>query len=159
MSKQKGGKSKVQRVRIKNKRATFDYEIIDKYTAGIVLTGTEIKSIREGKASLVDTFCFIHNGELWVKNMYVAEYSYGSYNNHSTRRDRKLLLNKKEISNLRNDTLSPGYTIVPLVLFINDKGLAKLDVALCRGKKEFDKRASIRERDDKRELDRFIKRI
>ena len=99
MSKQKGGKSKVQRVRIKNKRATFDYEIIDKYTAGIVLTGTEIKSIREGKASLVDTFCFIHNGELWVKNMYVAEYSYGSYNNHSTRRDRKLLLNKKEISN------------------------------------------------------------
>lgn len=159
MSKQKGGKVKPQRIRIKNKRATFDYEIIDKYTAGIVLTGTEIKSIREGKASLVDTFCFIHDDELWVKNMYVAEYSYGTYNNHATRRDRKLLLNKKEINNLRNDTLSPGYTIVPLVLFINDKRLAKLDIALCRGKKEFDKRASIRERDDKRELDRFIKRF
>jgi len=159
MSKQKGGKVKPQRIRIKNKRATFDYEIIDKYTAGIVLTGTEIKSIREGKASLVDTFCFIHDDELWVKNMYVAEYSYGTYNNHATRRDRKLLLNKKEINNLRNDTLPPGYTIVPLVLFINDKGLAKLDIALCRGKKEFDKRASIRERDDKRELDQFIKRF
>lgn len=159
MSKQKGGKGKPQRVKIKNKRATFDYEIIDKYTAGIVLTGTEIKSIREGKASLVDTFCFIHDGELWVKNMYVAEYTYGTYNNHATRRDRKLLLNKKEINNLRNDTQSPGYTIVPLVLFINDKGLAKLDIALCRGKKEFDKRASIRERDDKRDLDRFMKRF
>jgi len=91
--------------------------------------------------------------------MYVAEYSYGTYNNHATRRDRKLLLNKKEINNLRNDTLSPGYTIVPLVLFVNDNGLAKLEIALCRGKKEFDKRASIRERDDKRELDRFIKRF
>lgn len=148
-----------QRVRIKNKRATFDYEIIDKYTAGIVLTGTEIKSIRAGKASLVDTFCFITNGEIWVKNMYISEYADGTYNNHATRRDRKLLLNKKEIRSLQNDTLSPGFTIVPLVLFIDDNGRAKLDVALCRGKKEFDKRASIRERDDKRELDRFMKRF
>lgn len=159
MAKKNNGKIKLQRVRIKNKRATFDYEIIDKFTAGIVLTGTEIKSIRAGKASLVDTFCFITNGEIWVKNMYIAEYADGTYNNHATRRDRKLLLNKKEIRSLQNDTLSPGFTIVPLVLFIDDNGRAKLDIALSRGKKEFDKRASIRERDDKRELDRFMKRF
>lgn len=159
MAKKNNGKIKPQRVRIKNKRATFDYEIIDKYTAGIVLTGTEIKSIRSGKASLVDTFCFITDGEIWVKNMYIAEYVNGTYNNHATRRDRKLLLNKKEIRSLQNDTLSPGFTIVPLMLFIDDNGRAKLDIALCRGKKEFDKRASIRERDDKRELDRFMKRF
>lgn len=159
MAKKNNGKIKSQRVRIKNKRATFDYEIIDKFTAGIVLTGTEIKSIRAGKASLVDAFCFITNGEIWVKNMYIAEYADGTYNNHATRRDRKLLLNKKEIRSLQNDTLSPGFTIVPLVLFIDDNGRAKLDIALSRGKKEFDKRASIRERDDKRELDRFMKRF
>ena len=159
MAKKNNGKIKPQRVRIKNKRATFDYEIIDKFTAGIVLTGTEIKSIRAGKASLVDAFCFITNGEIWVKNMYIAEYADGTYNNHATRRDRKLLLNKKEIRSLQNDTLSPGFTIVPLVLFIDDNGRAKLDIALSRGKKEFDKRASIRERDDKRELDRFMKRF
>ncbi len=160
MAKSKSGNSlKPQRIRIKNKRATFDYEVVDTYTAGIVLTGTEIKSIRAGKASLVDTFCFIFNREVWVKNMYIAEYAQGSYNNHATRRDRKLLLNKKEIYNLQNDTTSPGYTIVPLLLFIDEKGRAKLNIALCRGKKEFDKRASIRERDDKRELDRFIKRF
>lgn len=159
MAKPKGGKNKPQRIRIKNRRATFDYEIIDTYTAGIALTGTEIKSIREGKASLVDTFCFIYNGEVWIKNMYIAEYAQGSYNNHATRRDRKLLLNKKEIINLQNDTSSPGFTIVPLVLFIDDKGRAKLDIALARGKKEFDKRASIREREDKRALERFVKRF
>lgn len=159
MTKSKGGKIKPQRIRIKNKRAYFDYEVIDQFTAGIVLTGTEIKSIRAGKASLVDTFCFIYNREMWVKNMYIAEYAQGSYNNHATRRDRKLLLNKKEIVSLMNDTASPGYTIVPLVLFIDNNGRAKLDIALCRGKKEFDKRATIRERDDKRELDRFMKRF
>lgn len=159
MAKSKGGKNHPQRIRIKNKRATFDFEIIDTYTAGIVLTGTEIKSIRSGKASLVDTFCFIYNGELWVKNMYIAEYENGSYNNHATRRDRKLLLNKKEIRALQNDTASLGFTIVPLTLFIDNNGRAKLDIALARGKKEFDKRATIREREDKRELDRFMKRF
>ena len=159
MAKTKGGKQQTQRIRIKNKRATFDFEVIDTYTAGIVLTGTEIKSIRAGKASLVDTFCFIYNGELWVKNMYIAEYENGSYNNHATRRDRKLLLNKKEIRTLQNDTTSPGFTIVPLTLFIDNNGRAKLDIALARGKKELDKRASIREREDKRELDRFMKRF
>lgn len=153
----KKDKLKASSINIKNKRADFDYQVIDKYTAGIVLTGTEIKSIRAGKAGLVDTFCYIHNGEIWVKNMYVAEYSFGSYNNHSTRRDRKLLLNKKEIHNLQNETKSPGYTIVPLRLFIDENGRAKLMIALCRGKKEYDKRASLKEKADRREMDRFIK--
>lgn len=150
---------KPARINIKNKRAEHDYHIIDKWMAGIVLTGTEIKSIRAGKASLVDTFCFIHNGEVWVKNMYIAPYDFGSYNNHAARRDRKILLNKKEIRNLQQDSQSPGFTIVPLRLFIDDNGRAKLDVALCRGKHEYDKRATMRERDDKRELDRFLKRF
>lgn len=150
-------KLKSSSINIKNKRAEFDYHVVDKFTAGIVLTGTEIKSIRAGKAGLVDTFCYIHNGEIWVKNMYIAEYSLGSYNNHSARRDRKLLLNRKEINNLQNETKSPGYTIVPLRLFIDDNGRAKLTVALCRGKKEYDKRASLKEKADKREMDRFIK--
>lgn len=147
------------RINIKNKRAEHEYLVIDKFKAGIVLTGTEIKSIRAGKASLVDTFCFIHDGEIWVKNMYIAPYDFGSYNNHAARRDRKLLLNKKEIRNLRQDSQSPGFTIVPLRLFIDENGRAKLDIALCRGKREFDKRATMRERDDKRELDRFLKRF
>lgn len=151
-------KIKSSSINIKNKRATFDYQVIDKYTAGIVLTGTEIKSIRAGKAGLVDTFCYIHNNEVWVKNMYIAEYLFGSYNNHNARRDRKLLLNKKEIYNLQNDTKSPGYTIVPLKLFIDEKGLAKLDIGLCKGKKEYDKRASLKEKADRREMDRVIKR-
>lgn len=151
-------KKKSNNINIKNKRAEFDYLVIDKFTAGIVLTGTEIKSIRNGKAGLVDTFCFIHNGEIWVKNMYIAEYDFGSFNNHVSRRDRKLLLNKKEIFNLQNETKSPGFTIVPLRLFINEKGLAKMVIALCRGKKEYDKRATIKEKDDRREMDRAIKR-
>lgn len=150
---------KPTKINIKNKRAEHDYIIIDKWMAGIVLTGTEIKSIRAGKASLVDTFCFIHDGEIWVKNMYIAPYDFGSYNNHATRRDRKLLMNKKEIRNLQQDSQSPGFTIVPLRLFVDDNGRAKLDIALCRGKHEYDKRATMRERDDKRELDRFLKRF
>ena len=145
------------RINIKNKRAEHDYLVIDKFTAGIVLTGTEIKSIRAGKASLVDTFCYIHNGELWVKNSYIAEYDFGSYNNHSTRRDRKLLLNRKEIHALQEDTRSPGFTIVPLRMFINEKGLAKVVIALCRGKKEYDKRATLKEKQDRREMDRAFK--
>lgn len=149
---------KPAKINIKNKRAEFDYAVLDKYTAGIVLCGTEIKSIRAGKAGLVDTFCYIHNGEIWVKNMYIAEYAFGSYNNHKERRDRKLLLNKKEIRNLQQETQSPGYTIVPLRLFIDDNGRAKLIIGLCKGKKEYDKRASLKEKDDRREMERFIKR-
>ena len=124
-------------INIKNKRASFDYEFIDTYTAGIVLTGTEIKSIRMGKASLVDTFCYFVRGELWVKNMHISEYFYGSYNNHSARRDRKLLLNRKELSKLERDSQTPGFTIVPVRMFINEKGLAKVVIALAKGKKQF----------------------
>ena len=145
-------------INIKNKRATFDYELLDTCTAGIVLTGTEIKSIRQGKASLVDTFCYFANGELWVKNMHVAEYFYGSYNNHSARRDRKLLLQKKELEKLQRTSRDPGFTIVPVRLFINEKGLAKLVVALAKGKKQYDKRQALREKDDKRDMARAFKR-
>lgn len=153
----KKDKIKKVNINIKNKRAEFDFHIVDKYMAGIVLTGTEIKSIRVGKAGLVDTYCYIHNGEMWVKNMYVAEYERGSYNNHLPRRDRKLLLNKKEIRNLQQETKNSGFTIVPLRLFINEDGRAKLDIALCRGKKEFDKRATLKEKQDRKDMDRFIK--
>lgn len=153
MAQKKGNDS----VNIKNKRATFDYEMIATYTAGIVLTGTEIKSIRQSKASLVDTYCSFINGELWVKNMHIAEYFYGSYNNHAARRDRKLLLTRKELRKLSQDNKNPGFTIVPTRLFINEKGLAKLVIALAKGKHEYDKRNSIRENEDRREMDRAIK--
>lgn len=141
------------RVMIKNRRATFDYEILDTYTAGMVLTGTEIKSLRLGKASLVDTFCIVDKGEVWAKNIYIPEYFYGSYNNHSARRDRKLLLNKKEIRELGEVVKNVGLTIVPLKLFINQKGLAKLEIGVAKGKKQYDKRHDLKERDIKRELD------
>ncbi len=145
-------------INIKNRKATFDYEIIETFTAGIVLTGTEIKSIRQGKCGLTDTYCMVINGEVWVKNMYIAEYSYGSYNNHTTHRDRKLLLNRKEIRNIAKGTLQPGFSIVPLRLFINERGLAKLVIAIGRGKKQYDKRQSIKEREDKRSIDRMFKK-
>ncbi len=152
-------KEKIQTsVQIKNKRATFDYELLETFTAGIVLTGTEIKSIRLGKASLVDTYCLVERGEVWVKNMYVAEYFYGTYNNHVARRDRKLLLNRKEIKKLEAAERNSGFTIIPTRMFINDKGLAKLVIAIAKGKKEYDKRASLREKDDKREIDRMFKK-
>lgn len=142
-------------VNIKNRRASFDYIVTESYTAGIVLTGTEIKSIRQSRASLVDTYCIFIGDELWVKNMHVAEYFYGSYNNHSARRDRKLLLERKELRRLQQAVKNPGFTIVPMRLFVNEKGLAKLVIALARGKHEYDKRQSIKERDDKREMDRI----
>ena len=126
-------------INIKNKRATFDYEISDTFTAGIVLTGTEIKSIRLGKAGLTDTYCIVEKDEVWVKGMYIAEYFYGTYNNHSTRRDRKLLLTKKEIAKLSKVKDDVGFTIVPLKLFINEKGYAKLTIGIGRGKKVYDK--------------------
>lgn len=143
---------------IKNKKARFNYEIGDTFTAGIVLTGTEIKSIREGKASLTDSYCVVDNGEIWVKNMHISEYFYGSYNNHNVKRDRKLLLTRKEISKIARETESPGFTIVPIRMFISDKGYAKLVIGIGRGKKQYDKRQSIKEREDKRNLDRFMKR-
>ena len=146
---------KTPNISIKNRRASFDYIVTESYTAGIVLTGTEIKSIRQSKASLVDTYCTFINDELWVKNMHVAEYFYGSYNNHAARRDRKLLLERKELRKLKEAVKNPGFTIVPMRLYINEKGLAKLVIALARGKHEYDKRESIKERDDKREMDRI----
>ena len=144
-------------INIKNKRATFDYELIDTYTAGIVLTGTEIKSIRLGKTSLVDTYCYFVNNELWVKNMHISEYFYGSYNNHTARRERKLLLTKKELDKLKRGSLDPGFTLIPVRLFINEKGLAKVVVALAKGKKQYDKRQSLKEKDDKRDMARMFK--
>lgn len=146
-------------VNIRNKKASFEYFFVDTFTAGIVLTGTEIKSIRMGKASLVDTFCYINNGEIWVKGMNISPYFYGSYNNHESKRDRKLLLNKREIKNLQEATRQVGFTIVPTLLFIDDHGRAKLDIALCRGKKEFDKRQTLKEKEDRREMDRVRKRF
>ncbi len=141
---------------IKNKRATFDYELLETFTAGIVLTGTEIKSLRLGKASLVDTYCYVERGEVWVKNMNITEYFYGTYNNHVARRDRKLLLNKKEIRKIQTAAKDNGFTIIPTRLFINDRGLAKVVIAIAKGKKEYDKRQSIKERDDKREMSRVF---
>ena len=144
-------------INIKNKKASFEFFFIETFTAGIVLTGTEIKSIRAGKASLVDSFCFINNGEIWVKGMNVSPYFYGSYNNHEAKRDRKLLLTKREINKLLEATKAVGFTIVPTLLFIDNHGRAKLDIALARGKKEYDKRQTLKEKEDRREMDRAIK--
>ena len=150
-------KEKQRTVNIKNRKAPFDYVLTDRYTAGLVLTGTEIKSIRLGKASLVDTYCVVQGGEMWVKGMNIAQYFYGTYNNHAARRDRKLLLNRREIHKLANATKSPGYTIIPTLLFIDENGRAKLDICLARGKKSFDKRETLKEKEDRRAIDRQFK--
>ncbi|MBP1676715.1 MAG: SsrA-binding protein [Bacteroidetes bacterium] len=143
---------------IRNKRATFDYEIVERYVAGIQLFGTEIKSIRDGKAALTDTYCTFFGDELWVKNMHIATYFFGTYNNHEVRRDRKLLLTKRELRKLQRATRETGFTIIPTKLFVNDKGLAKLEVGLARGKKTYDKRQTLKEKEDKRSMDRAMKR-
>ena len=142
-------------IEIKNRRASFDYEFIERFTAGIVLTGTEIKSIRAGKASLVDSYCYFVGNELYVRNMNVAEYWWGSYNRHDPKRDRKLLLTKRELRKLLRATREKGMTIVAIKIFISEKGYAKLDIALARGKREFDKRESIKEKDMRRERERL----
>ena len=157
MNKQEEEIRKKSPISIKNRKAQFEYFFIETFTAGLVLTGTEIKSIRAGKASLVDTYCLIINGEMWVRGMSVSPYFYGSYNNHEMKRDRKLLLTKREISRLQSATKQTGYTIVPLLLFIDQKGHAKLDIALCKGKKAFDKRQTLKEKEDRREMDRAMK--
>ncbi|MEP4948225.1 MAG: SsrA-binding protein SmpB, partial [Flavobacteriaceae bacterium] len=142
-------------INIKNRRARFDYEILDTYTAGIVLGGTEIKSIRLGKASLSQSFCeFNDEGELFVINMQVDEYSHGGHYNHKPKAARKLLLNKKELKKLRKEVTTSGLTIIPLNLFINDRGLAKMNIGLAKGKKLYDKRETIKDRDNKRDLSR-----
>jgi len=158
MNKEQELKRKKSPVNIKNKKASFEYFFVETFTAGIVLTGTEIKSIRLGKASLVDTFCYINNHEVWVKGMNISPYFYGSYANHEARRTRKLLLNRREIKRLEAEIKTPGYTIVPLLVFIDEHGRAKMDIALARGKKMYDKRQTLKEKEDRREMDRAVKR-
>lgn len=144
-------------VNIQNKKAKFDFEIIDTYTAGIVLTGTEIKSIRLGKAQIAESFCEFHNSELFAINTYIEEYAFGNQFNHKSRSERKLLLNRRELKKLERDVQVKGLTIIPLKLFTNEKGIAKLEIGLCRGKKTYDKRESLKEKDTKRDIDRIKK--
>ncbi|QAA81457.1 SsrA-binding protein SmpB [Aequorivita sp. H23M31] len=144
-------------VKIKNRRAKFEYEILSTYTAGIVLRGTEIKAIREGQASIAESFCEFSNNELFVINMTIQEYSHARNFTHNPKSERKLLLNRSELKKLEKEVKNTGLTIIPLLLFTNDKGLAKLDIALCRGKKEYDKRETIKDRDSKRRLDSIKK--
>ena len=144
-------------INIQNKRARFEYEILDRYIAGIQLTGTEIKSIRQSKASIAESFCEFKNNELFVVNMYIQEYIFGHHFNHNPKSERRLLLNRKELNKLEKEVKNVGLTIVPLRLFINEDGWAKLEIALCKGKKLHDKRNTIRDRDNKRNLDRVKK--
>jgi SsrA-binding protein len=140
---------------IKNRSAFFEYHIDDKYTAGMVLTGTEVKSLRAGKASFNDSYCLLHQGEIWLKSFHIAEYSHGTVNNHDPVRDRKLLLNRKEIKKLEGKMKEKGYTIIPLRLFFNENNLIKMEVGLAKGKKLHDKRESIKQRDTEREMRRY----
>ena len=142
---------------ILNRSAYHDYHIDDKYDAGMVLAGTEVKSIREGKVSFADSFCFFDKGELWVKNLHIAEYRLGTTNNHIAVHDRKLLLTKRELQKLETKTKEKGFTIVPLKIFFNEKGLAKMEIGLGRGKKQHDKRESLKQKDAEREMKRYLK--
>jgi SsrA-binding protein len=144
-------------VNIKNKRASFEYEFLETFTAGIQLTGTEIKSIRAGKASIIEGYCFLKDGELFIKNMYIAEYDKGTYNNHDPKRDRKLLLNRSELDKLSKKKKDVGLTIIPLKVFISKNGFAKMDIALAKGKKLHDKREDLKGKDAQREMDRAMK--
>jgi SsrA-binding protein len=148
------GKFKQPNISIKNRKAEFEYFLLTSYSAGIVLSGTEIKSIRAGKANITDAYCSFENGELWVHNMHISEYANGSYNNHEPKRDRKLLLTAKELKKLLIKLNERGMTIIPTLLWINEKGFAKLDIALARGKKMYDKRESIKAKDNRREMAR-----
>ena len=144
-----------KKINIKNRKASHEYQFLDTYTAGMVLQGTEIKSIRQGKVNMQDAFCFFNNGELWVKQMQISPYSKGTHYNHVADRERKLLLEKRELRKLEDKSQVQGLTIIPIRLFINDKGFAKLDIALAKGKKLYDKREDIKKRDTQRELDRM----
>ena len=142
---------------IKNRSAFHEYFIDNKYVAGIMLTGTEVKSLREGKASFNDSYCIIHKGEVWIKSLHIAEYSHGTVNNHDPIRDRKLLLQKREIKKIESKLKEKGYTLVTLIIFFNDKNLVKVEIGLARGKKLHDKRETIKKRDVEREMKRYIK--
>ena len=144
-------------VRIRNKKAFFNYEILDKYIAGIQLYGTEVKSIRASKVSFTDAYCLFINGELWLRGIHISEYAFGSYNNHVPKRDRKLLLNKKELDKIRKKTTEKSLTIVPLSMFFSQSGFVKVEIAVARGKKQYDKRESLKQKDSKRDLDRAMK--
>lgn len=144
----------LSKVQIKNRRASFEYFLVEELTAGIVLTGTEIKSLRDGKASINEAYCAFKNNELFVINMHITEYSYGTYLNHAPKRERKLLLNRRELKKWQGKVKEKGFTIVPTMLHINEKGLAKLNIALARGKHSYDKRETLKEKDMKREMDR-----
>lgn len=143
-----------ENINIKNKKAGFEYELFEKFTAGIILTGTEIKSIRAGKISFVDSFCVFISNELWITGLHISEYKYGTYNNHEPKRNRKLLLNRNELKKMQRKVEEKGFTIVPLRCFINEKNFAKLEIAIARGKKSFDKREDIKTRDNQRDMDR-----
>ncbi|HOZ14539.1 MAG TPA: SsrA-binding protein SmpB [Tenuifilaceae bacterium] len=143
---------------VKNKKASFNFEIVEKYTAGIVLKGTEIKAIRMGKANFVDSYCQFINDELWVKGLHIAEYEWGTYNNHDPKQDRKLLLTHKELGKLKRRSQEKGLTIIALKLFLNERGLAKVDIALARGKQVHDKREDLKHKDARREMDRAMKK-
>ena len=147
-----------KKINIRNKRATFDYEIIEEFVAGVVLVGTDIKSIRAGRASLTDSFCYFDKGELWIRGVNIAEYAWGTCNNHAPRRDRKLLLTGRELLRLARASQDKGLTIVGLRLFLSDRGLAKIVVGLARGRKSYDKREYLKENDAKREMDKAMKR-
>jgi SsrA-binding protein len=148
---------KSQDINIKNKRAYFEYEILEKFVAGIQLAGTEIKSIRSSKASIVEAYCRFTKDELYVVNMNISEYDFGNINNHEARRDRKLLLTKKELEKLQKKTKESGLTIVPLKMFLNDRGIAKLEIGLAKGKKTYDKRETLKQKDARRDMDRAMK--
>ena len=150
--------AEVKKINIRNKRATFDYEILEEYIAGIVLVGTEIKSIRLSKASLVDCYCYFEKNELWIRGMNISEYDWGTCNNHIPKRDRKLLLNRKELNKLSRALQDKGLTVVGLRLFLNERGLAKVAIGLARGRKSYDKREYLKENDAKREMDKAMKK-
>ena len=142
---------------ILNKKASYEYHFIQQFTAGIMLTGTEVKAIREGKATLSDSYCLIQNEEIWVRNMHISEFKQGSYNNHEPKRQRKLLLNKEELRKIQSKLREKGTTIIPIKLFFNERSIAKLEIAVARGKKQFDKREDIKQREAKREIQRIVR--
>ncbi len=149
--------SEQKKINIRNKRATFDYEILEEWIAGVVLVGTEIKSVRAGKASMTDTYCYFDKGELWIRGVNIAEYAWGTCNNHTPRRDRKLLLTGRELDKLQRASQDRGLTIVGLRLFLNERGLAKIVIGLARGRKSYDKREYLKQNDAKREMDKAMK--
>jgi SsrA-binding protein len=147
----------VESIVLKNKKAAFEYNFLLTLTAGIMLTGTEVKSLREGKANLSDSFCILTNGELWIKNLHISEYKAGSYNNHEPKRMRKLLIKKMELAKLQSRMREKGLTIIPIQLFFNERGYAKIEIALAKGKKSFDKREDLKKKDMEREVSKYVR--